>query len=197
VLALILLPSLADGSRARADDGDRQPLNSVLIVFGAGTPVGGFGLEYVRRFRPWAELTGGLGAGSSALEKAAKDLGVGSPLQWAVMPRLRLGNSRHSFTLGVGLSGGNYAHVHRVYVDYEGGERPPPTVGRIGYVVWANFEIGGEHWFGREGLYLRYFLGLANSLNPGTLTCPNSVACGTPYSYYVLPYYGFGLGYAF
>ena len=81
--------------------------NAVYVVMGFGTPVGFAGFEGVRRLGSAIELGVGLGRGFGALA-SQKDPAPGRDLQWAIMPRLRLGGDRHVVTAGAGVSGGNY-----------------------------------------------------------------------------------------
>ena len=83
------------------------------------TPVGGIGLEGVHRLGSMFEITAGLGIGRNAVDPAAEKLGIGNPVQGAVMPRLRLGSDTKALTLGVGISGGNYADLSTCGWDFE------------------------------------------------------------------------------
>jgi hypothetical protein len=110
------------------------------------------------------------------------------------MPRLRLGDAQSPVIFGVGLSGGNYADITTCR-DFGIDDECTRTINRLGYVLWANFEIGGEQW-SSSGFAVRYFLGFADVLNPAALKCPsNESLCGAASS--VVPYVGAGFGYAF
>lgn len=167
------------------EDFYRVRRTAIYGLFGFGTPVGVVGLEGVHRFGEWFELTAGFGNGLGAM--AAQPNGhFGHALQWAVMPRLRVGNDNNAFTLGAGLSGGEFSgEVLCIGCDDGGsfGPRNDPTH----YTLWTNFEIAGEHW-SRDGLAIRYFLGLTHGTMFGV---PASESSGT------LPYLGLGVGYAF
>jgi hypothetical protein len=80
-------------------------------------------------------------------------------LHWAAMPRLRLGNARRAFTIGVGASGGNYAHGAGSGECYFVCTDPPP----VQYTYWGNAELGGEILSGRGGRFaFRAFVGVAH-----------------------------------
>ena len=145
---------------------------------GFGTPVGLGGLEILQRLGDNVELTAGVGKGMAAAEAHN-----GSTVQWAVMPRLRIGEGwRNGLTLGAGMSGGNYSDVPFYFCDEH---CDPATSYPVHYVVWANLEIGGEHWL-RGGLAMRYFAGYAHGWRTDS-----------PSSTVNLPYFGGGIGYAF
>jgi len=97
------------------------------------------------------------------------------------MPRLRVGSTpRHSLTFGAGVSGGNIGDIPLwcdEYCDAPGTSYPTH------YWLWANFEIGGEHWINRFAI--RYFTGYARGCQLDSCT-----ALG-------LPYVGVGFGVAF
>lgn len=105
------------------------------------------------------------------LDAVAIDLRPHAPpgyvLQWAVMPRLRLG----AFTFGAGMSGGEFGTF------------------QLSYTLWANFEAGGEHWL-HNGLALPYVVGYARGCTATSCT----VAAGGGLAF---PYLGLGVGYAF
>jgi hypothetical protein len=131
------------------------------------------GIEAVHRFGSTVELAAGMGAGLAAT--LAK---TGDPMQWAVMPRLRIGAAvGFNLTLGAGRSGGNFADVN--VVDCENDCNPP-----VHNMLWANFEIGVERWLG-NGFAARSFLGYAHGLT-------DSPSTGAGF-----PYFGGGMGCAF
>ncbi len=149
------------------------------MLVGLGTPVGIGGLEIVHQFGTTFEVTAGVGSGL-----AAASAHNGSPLQWAVMPRLRLGDTwRNGLTLGAGMSGGNYGDVPFNVCDEHCD--PEPASYPVHYMLWANFEIGGEHWL-RGGFAFRYFAGYAHGWRTDD-----------PSSTLDFPYVGTGIGYAF
>jgi hypothetical protein len=151
---------------------------AIYAVVGAGTPIGVAGFEAVHRFGPEFEIAAGFGTGFAAVS-VQKNPGFGQVVQWAAMPRLRLGDRRDAFLAGLGLSGGEYGEVSWL----EGAcNQDPQACHPTHYVVWANLEVGGEHW-SAGGLALRYFVGYGHGL-----------AAGTSYN---IPYFGVGLGYAF
>jgi hypothetical protein len=180
-VAVVVAASLFAGeARAQAvpeaETAERR--NAVYGVFGFATPVGTAGIEAVRRFGSVVEIAVGLGLGmSAALAKS------GSPLQWSVMPRLRVAETkRGAMTLGAGLSGGNIGDIPLWCDEYCDEQRMSyPTH----YWMWANFEIGGEHWIRKFAL--RYFLGYARG-------CEIASSCSSTLN---LPYFGMGFGVAF
>lgn len=162
-----------DGEAPRAREAPPQPDQvrdtAIYVVAGLGTPVGLLGLEAAHRAGKWFELTGGVGMGGAA---------TGS-LQWALMPRLRLGDDHSAVTLGAGISGGNYSDLLAVC-----NETSCPT----SYFLWSNFELGTEHWFS-AGFAVRLFFGYAHGWCVSSSPCVNAATD--------FPYAGFGLGYAF
>jgi hypothetical protein len=182
-LAVSIISTGAASAAAPADAGAPARTSAVYLLTGAGSPLGFLGLEGVHRLGPMVEVSGGLGRGFSAVG-SQKNSPIAHDLQWAVMPRLRTGNDRHTGTLGVGVSGGNYGNVY-LFCD-----QGCPTSYATSYVLWANFEIGGEHWWG-FGLALRYFLGYAVGCT--SASCSRTPAGGS----LRFPYLGIGIGYAF
>ncbi len=151
---------------------------AIYWIVGLGAPLGIGGFEGVHHF--WStpfELAVGVGNGLSAIA-SRKDASLAQTFQWAVMPRVRLGNEADTLTLGVGVSGGQYG-------DIPFGDGPIDTFSTK-YFLWGNFEIGGEHW-SRSGFAIRYFLGIASGC---------AVASCEKADRRVLPYLGLGLGYA-
>jgi hypothetical protein len=162
-----------------AQASDLHRTTAAYVIVGLGSPVGIGGLEIVHQFDTTFEVTAGVGSGLGAARAHN-----GSPLQWAVMPRLRLGDTwRNGLTLGAGMSGGNYGDVSfKVCDDYCD---PEPGSYPVHYVVWANFEIGGEHRL-RGGFAFRYFAGYAHGWRTDD-----------PSRTLDFPYVGTGIGYAF
>lgn len=161
---------------------------AIYGIFGLGTPVGVYGLEAVHRFGGVFELAAGVGLGSSAMSSESS-WSLGHVLQWSVMPRVHLGNNDYNaFTLGAGISGGQYGGLQLcIACDDEGGSTSGyPTR----YALWGNFELGGEHWT-RRGFAIRYFFGVAS----GETLAPRSGSING--ETLVIPYTGFGMGYAF
>jgi hypothetical protein len=156
--------------------------SAIYAVLGLGTPVGFAGFEGVHRFGPWFELSAGVGRGMSALASGATH---GRDVQWSVMPRIRLGQSRTALTIGAGISAGNFGGGGEWFCDGPCPRRDVP----LDYTFWGNLEAGIEHWF-IGGVALRTFLGYARACSEST--------CGTgPAGNTTFPYLGFGLGYAF
>jgi len=122
---------------------DRDRRNEIFGIAGLGTPEGFVGLELVRRVGPLLELA--LGGGS----------GFGG-LQWAAMPRIRVGEQVNAFTLGLGVSGGQ----HAAFPSF-GDESSPTTPAPTEYILWANLEAGWEH-IAYGGFALRVFGGLTH-----------------------------------
>jgi hypothetical protein len=161
---------------------------AIYFAMGVGTPIGFLGFEGVHRVGELFELSAGIGIGGSAIE--AEGHSFGGVLQWSLMPRLRFGRDHAAFTLGAGVSGGQYG-------GFDFGDEGPgcPTDECTGgfptkYVLWNNLEIGGEYW-SRGGFALRYFGGLAFGMTVDPFG--GSPLGGTRF----LPYLGAGLGYAF
>ena len=155
---------------------------AIYGVLGLGTPVGSTGLEL--GIRPWRllEVSGGLGLGVS----------VHNSVQWAFMPRLRLGRGHHAFVMGVGLSVGEYTASGPGIDDDPFKYVPnPDTVARV---IWSNFELGGELWSGC-GFAFRYFFGYGKALRASPTTQHPQLAPDLR-AYDVL-YTGIGLGYVF
>lgn len=160
---------------------DRRRATAIYYVGGFGTPVGIAGLEGVHRFGSLFEISAGYGIGLAA-SGSEPHAGFWHVVQWAVMPRLRLGNDRNAFTMGAGASGGNYGDLP-LCVD-----GPPCTdTSPVSYFVWSNFEIGGERWWS-NGFAMRYFVGYAH----GWCTSSSCVSALDN-----IPYFGWGFGYAF
>jgi hypothetical protein len=95
-----------------------------------------------------------------------------------------VGSSRHALTIGAGISGGHYGgDAALCFTDADcWGVKP--------YVVWGNFELGGEHWW-PGGFALRYFIGYAHGCTTSSCSAVvNNESLNTPY-------FGAGMGYAF
>jgi len=159
---------------------DRRRNTAIGYVGGFGTPVGIAGLEGVHRIGSMFELSAGYGIGLVAAG-SEPHAGFWHVVQWAVMPRLRLGNDHSAFTMGAGASGGNYGAFPLCFDD------PCSNTYPVSYFVWSNFEIGGEYW-ASGGFALRYFVGYAH----GWCTSSSCVSAAEN-----LPYFGWGFGYAF
>jgi hypothetical protein len=161
----------------------RRRTRAVYLMLGFGSPVGGFGLEGVQRFGSHFELAAGFGVGDAAAN-SEPHTGLGHVIQWALMPRLRLGDDTTALTVGAGVSGGEYGYGFiRGFLQFCD-EDPCPTTPPYPtqYVIWSNLETGLEHWW-RNGFATRLFVGYGHGF-----------ASGDSFN---LPYLGFGLGYAF
>jgi hypothetical protein len=163
---------------------EQDRTSAVYITAGFGAPLGLVGLEGVHRLGSVFEVAGGLGVGDSA-SSLQPNPGLRREVQWAVMPRLRIGDSRGAFTIGAGISGGNYVSFPSCpgFDDCP----PPPTISALRYFVWSNFEIGGEWWL-PGGFALRAFGGFADGWCVSA-SCLSAQAA--------FPYLGGGVGYAF
>ncbi|HEY5090474.1 MAG TPA: hypothetical protein VIK30_10915 [Polyangia bacterium] len=173
VVALIIRPAAAQAER---DDEPRRRDTAIYFLAGAGTPVGFAGFEGVHRLGARLEVSAGVGAGASA-GNSEMNPSLGHVLQWALMPRLRMGDDHDVLTIGVGISGGDFGNT----LAFDGCDSNTPCA-ESRYVVWANVEAGGEHWL-NSGFAVRYFAGYAHGF-----------ASGDSFN---IPYFGFGLGYAF
>lgn len=156
--------------------------DAVYLILGFGSPVGGAGLEVVQRLGSHFELAAGVGIGDAAANSEAHS-GLGHVVQWALMPRLRLGDDATALTVGAGISGGEYGDgfLRELLAFCDEGPCPNPPY-PTQYVIWTNFEAGFEHWW-RNGFAMRFFFGYGHGF-----------ASGDSFN---LPYLGFGLGYAF
>ena len=168
----IILAGIVSLALERSADAHGNP-TTISYIAGAGTPVGVSGMELARALGSSFELTGGIGIGLAAANARGKP----NPVQWAVMPRVRLGSDQNAFTAGIGASGGNYGQA--------------PNCNALGvfacaygveYTIWLNAEIGGEIW-SPFGLALRYFAGYGHGFASGRT--------------FDIPYVGAGVGYRF
>jgi len=195
ILVVVLgLPDLA-----RVDD-ENVPAwkTAVYAETGLGTPVGYFGLEGLRRIAPRWEIAAGVGLGLSASKNGS---GLGHELQWSLMPRYRLGSDRAAMTIGLGVSGGNYAHTLESLCGSEE-EILTCSLANWRYTLWANVELGGEYWL-PSGFALRFFVGYGHVLAQGAEHCVfANPDCGPDvpggsFPYYDVPYAGVAFGTAF
>jgi hypothetical protein len=154
---------------------------AIYWVGGFATPVGVAGLEAVHRIGQWFELAGGLGIGFAAAG-SEPHAPLWHVLQWAAMPRLRLGDDHGAFTAGAGISGGNYANIS-FFCDGDCSNNTYP----VSYFLWSNVELGGEWWWS-SGFAMRLFGGFAHGWCVSD-TCVHAVTN--------LPYLGWAFGYAF
>jgi hypothetical protein len=176
--------ALPNGVPPVVEEPARRRTHAVYLMLGFGSPVGGLGLEGVQRFGSHFELAAGFGVGDAAGSSESHP-GLGHVLQWALMPRLRLGDDATALTVGAGISGGEYGDGFLQDFFRFCDEGPCPTTNPAyptRYVIWSNFETGVEHWW-RNGFATRLFVGFAHGF-----------ASADSFN---LPYLGFGLGYAF
>jgi hypothetical protein len=176
---------------ASATETERTRATDAYVIFGVGTPVGELGLELSHRFGSTFELAAGVGLGDYARafrddDPSKRPPSTLSSLQWSVMPRWRWGSSEQAFTVGVGISAGNFAYTP-LFCDENG----RGCVFWSGYLAWVNLEIGGEHRLG-YGVSLRYFAGLARDV---ALIHDDNLKGPAEHAFF--PYFGAGLGYAF
>ncbi len=119
------------------------------------------------------------------------------------MPRYRVGNAHDALTLGVGMSGGNYAYTLTTLCGSEE-DLVECNTNDPRYTLWANAEIGGEH-VGPTGFMVRYFVGYGHILTQGADHCtylnqPSDTCRGVPGNtlpYADIPYFGVALGQVF
>jgi hypothetical protein len=194
-LAIAVAAGLSLPAVARAEDPGGPPARGALYaVAGVGTPIGFFGVEGAYRIRPDLEVTLGTGLGLSAESAADNQLRV---LQWAVMPRYRVGRGGSALTIGLGLSAGNYSHTYFSLCGSQEEYLDCNTPQSWRYTLWSNLEIGGEHWTSRRVAF-RYFIGYGHILAQGPRRCedPSSLGCqdtsNGPYAN--IPYTGMALG---
>ena len=162
---------------AEVDEPTRRRTRAIYGIWGPGSPVGIIGVEGVQRHGSHFEIAAGFGFGAAAAG-SAPHAGLGHSFQWAFMPRFRFGDDARAFTMGAGVSGGQYgAGWLSICV-----EDPCATTYPTRYVIWSNFEIGSEHWWS-SGFAMRLFAGYGHGF-----------ASGDSFN---LPYFGVGLGYAF
>ena len=162
---------------SQAEEPTLRRTAAIYGIWGPGSPVGIIGVEGVQRFGSHFEIATGFGFGAAAAG-SEPHAGLGHAFQWALMPRLRFGDDTRAFTMGAGMSGGQYG----------GGwlsscvEDPCATTYPTHYVIWSNVEIGYEHWWS-SGFAMRFFAGYGHGFANGDS--------------FNLPYFGLGVGYAF
>ncbi len=194
-----LLVVLGGPGLARADDENLSArTTAVYAETGFGTPLGYFGLEGLQQIAPRWEIAAGVGLGLSAAKNGS---GLGHELQWSLMPRYRLGSERAAMTIGLGMSGGNYAHTLESLCGSEE-ELLDCNLANWRYTLWANTELGGEFWF-PTGFAFRFFVGYGHVLAQGAEHCVvANPSCGpdvpgNSFPYYNIPYGGLAFGAAF
>jgi hypothetical protein len=183
VFALTLVVAASGRATAADNDGSARPFESrptaLYAVLGLGTPVGLVGAELEETILPSLSLSAGVGWGAA------------NAPQGSAMLRGLIGGQRSKFTIGAGISGGQYK-----WTDLSCFYDTCPT--KSGTVAWGNVEIGGEHRF-PGGFALRYFGGYGHII-AGDLVCdPPATSCGPYYQNdgYNLIYTGIGVGYSF
>ncbi len=200
-------PAQKDANVATQDAAARKDVWSrplaVEGVLGFGTPVGyaGVMLEYSPHPRFIASVGAGIGGGTEntdCLKSGYSGVCEGpfsDRVQLAAMGRVRLfwvGST--AMTVGAGASGGGYS-----WDEFTTDEPAHKSADRA---YWANVEVGGEHR-AQSGFSARWFVGLADMLNPGALHCIdtgiNPEHCPTVHkdSGHWLVYFGGGVGWAF
>lgn len=143
-LCIVLVAGVA---HAQVDSGPDKPVDPrdhsrVAATVGISTPVGEVGVEYTWAALPALEI--GVGAG------IAMNLSAGMPVlpQASVMPRFRVRRGAVTFTVGSGLSGGEFQNVSP-FAD----EAQKPVI-----ALWANAEAGVQFSSSR-GRFVRLFAG--------------------------------------
>ena len=174
-LAIVLVAGVA---HADVDSGPSQPTDArdhsrVGATVGIATPVGEVGVEYTWAALPALEI--GLGAG------IAMNMGPGVAVlpQASVMPRFRVRRGAVTFTVGSGLSGGEFQNVSPF------AEQKPVTA------LWANAEAGIQFSSSR-GRFVRLFAGA------GLIVAHSTPMSGSEYAYAfptVLPSIGAQVGF--
>jgi hypothetical protein len=164
------------GPPAEVSEPARRRTHAIYLMVGLGSPVGASGFEGVQRFGSQLEIAAGFGVGAAA-SGSEPHAGFGHVVQWALMPRLRLGDNNGAFTMGAGLSGGQYGDIPLCFDGPDCATTYPTR-----YVIWSNVEIGYEHWW-QSGFAMRTFAGYGHGF-----------ASGDSFN---LPYFGIGIGYAF
>ncbi|HEY4393649.1 MAG TPA: hypothetical protein VGP64_06285 [Polyangia bacterium] len=177
-----------------ADSRGQQPRGALYAVAGIGTPVGFFGLEGLYRVVANVEVAVGAGLGLSSQDTAQNNqLHV---LQWAVMPRYRVGAGLNALVIGLGLSGGNYSHSRVSLCGSQEEELECITPQSWRYTLWSNLEIGGEYWAASRVAF-RYFAGYGHILGQGARQCvpaPQGCQDESNIPYANIPYFGIAVG---
>lgn len=182
-LVLTLVVAASVRAAVADNDGSASPFESrptaIYAVVGLGTPVGLVGAEVEETILPHLSLSAGVGWGAANAPQGA------AMLRW-------LGGSHWSrFTIGAGISGGQYK-----WTDLSCFYDTCPS--KSGTVAWGNVEIGYE-LRSSSGFALRYFGGYGHII-AGNLVCdPPATSCGSYYQNdgYNLIYVGAGIGYSF
>lgn len=195
VVVLVSMVSLPVAAQT-AYPSERSPRGAIYAVAGLGTPVGFFGLEGVYRIVPQLEVALGMGLGLSAEQTA--DNNQLHVLQWALMPRYRVGEGRNVLTVGAGLSGGNYSHVYASLCGGDDEVAECNSPGSYRYTLWSNVEVGGEYW-AASLVAFRYFVGYGHILAQGAQHCdqPSFDCSDDPpgsFPYANIPYFGIAVG---
>ena len=189
---------LSSPGLSRADEALAPSRRAALYAeAGLGTPVGYFGAEAVLKLAPSWEIASGVGLGLTASRNGS---GFVHDLQWSLMPRYRFGGNRPAMTIGLGVSGGNYAHT----LDSLCGSQEEELICSLTnwrYTLWANLEIGWEYWL-PTGFAVRYFIGYGRVLAQGSEHCQLPPNCGEDvppgsFPYYDIPYFGLAFGRTF
>jgi hypothetical protein len=182
-LALTLVVAVSGRAAATDNDGSASPYQTrptaIYAELGLGTPVGLVGAEVEEMILPNWSLSAGVGWGAANAPQGA------AMLRWLV------GNELAKFTIGAGISGGQYKW-------WDWASFYDTTATKSGTVAWGNVEIGAEIRT-RSGFALRYFGGYGHII-AGDLVCdPPATSCGPYYQNdgYNLIYIGVGVGYSF
>jgi hypothetical protein len=189
IRCIAILVTLLSSTVARADDNTHQ----LTATVGVATPLGETGLEYAYVPSSHFEVAAGLGVANLL---ATGDNHARPLPQLAVMPRFRASYGRVTFTLGAGLSGGQYHEGPFAWNDSDW----------LTNALWGNGEAGArihmKEWF--AGLYAGVGVIIAHGAvhdltvagSPETRDCSEVTIAGmscTP-SFGPLPYVGLTFG---
>jgi hypothetical protein len=195
VLSALTWPATAQ----TADGTGPSPREAIYGVVGIGTPVGFLGGEFTARIERDLEISVGAGFGLST-EKNAANYNQLHVLQWAVMPRYRVGDGRNVLTLGAGLSGGNYSHTAASLCASQEDESLCNDPASWRYTLWTNVEVGGEYWAASHFAF-RYFVGYGHIVAQGAQHCTFQVSVSScdddpagSFPYSNIPYFGLAFG---
>jgi hypothetical protein len=135
---------VATSFAARGAAAETPPVheNAIALNLGVGSAVGLFGVSFERFVEDGVVETG---AG----------LGFTGP-QLSIMPKIALGDGRHSFISGIGVAAAFYGNQ----ADYPGREhQPKPPI-----IWWVNADLVGYQYRGDRGYFL-LAAGFAMNLN--------------------------------
>jgi hypothetical protein len=135
---------------------------SLELHFGAGSPVGSFGVTAEYSLLPEIGVGASFGAGSSWGEAS-----WAAVMQKAVFARLRpLYGARDAFVANVSYSTGGYNKLDDGFLDF--GPEPDDYGAEVAH--WGHVDIGWEKRL-KTGFVFRPSVGVARMLNPGDIDC--------------------------